>query len=145
MSLLTFKRVDNTLPVPQYATEGSVGLDCYCREDVDIAPGSTALIPLNVIMLAPETTFIALLPRSSTLKKTGLILGNSVGVIDRDYAGENDEIKALVYNVTNQTIGIKRGDRYFQLVVINCEKPKLIELDHAPLQSDRGGFGSTGA
>lgn len=144
MSLLTFKRIDTELPAPQYATEGSVGLDCYCREDVEIAPKSKALIPLNVIMLAPEATFIALLPRSSTFGKTGLLLANSVGVIDRDYAGEGDEIKALVYNVTDRTVNIKRGDRYFQLVVLNCEKPKLIELDTAPLATDRGGFGSTG-
>jgi dUTP pyrophosphatase len=144
MSKLYFKKLDNELPTPQFMTEGSVGLDTFVRKDMTIPPNNWALIPLGLVAKAPEGTFIALLPRSSTFRKTGLLLANSMGVIDQDYCGDSDEIMAFVYNALDTAIDIKRGDRLFQLLFINIEVPELIEVTEGSLtDKSRGGFGST--
>jgi dUTP pyrophosphatase len=140
---LKIKRIDKSLPMPQFATEGSVGLDTYIRENVIIEAHSWKVIPLNLIIQAPENTFIGVLPRSSTFKRTGLMLANSLGVVDRDYSGPNDEICALVYN-TGSDICLKKGDRLFQLLFINCETPEIEETDEDFKNESRGGHGSTG-
>lgn len=138
------KRIDKSLPLPKYATKGSVGLDTYVREERVVLPYSWETIPLNLVIQAPEDAFIGVLPRSSTFKKTGLLLANSLGVVDRDYCGPEDEILALVYNTTNQKVYIHRGDRLFQLLVINCVTPEIEEVDDDLQEYSRGGYGSTG-
>lgn len=141
---LKIKRIDKELPIPKFATEGSVGLDTYVREDIVVGSSSWKLIPLNLIIKAPEKAFIAVLPRSSTFKNTGLMLANSIGVIDRDYCGPHDEICALVYNTNRSNLVINKGDRLFQLLFINCETPEIEETDEDFKQYSRGGHGSTG-
>jgi len=141
---MKLKRIDKSLPLPKYATKGSVGLDTYVREEVIVLPNGHALIPLNLIIKAPEQTFIGVLPRSSTFKRTGLLLANSLGVVDRTFAGPEDEIMALVYNTINQKVYIHKGDRLFQLVIFNCETPEIEEVEYDLQDYSRGGFGSTG-
>lgn len=137
------KRIDKSIQLPKYATNGSVGLDLFVRKNIVIKPKTMDLIPLNVIIKAPENTFIGILPRSSTFKKTGLILANSLGVIDRDYCGPDDEICAIVFNTRNYPVIINKGNRFFQLIVFNCETPEIEEIDIIENKT-RGGFGSTG-
>jgi len=139
---MIFRRIDKDLPIPLYATQGSVGMDTYVREDTTIGVGESKLIPLNLVMQAPIGTFIGVLPRSSTFRKTGLILANSLGVVDQDYCGDEDEIKASVINLGNTPVTISRGDRLFQLLVINIQRPPLVEVESIGAVS-RGGFGST--
>lgn len=141
---MKLKRIDKSLPLPKYATKGSVGLDIFVREEVIVLPNGHALIPLNLIIEAPEQTFIGILPRSSTFKRTGLLLANSLGVVDGDFCGPEDEIMALVYNTTNQKVYIHKGDRLFQLVVFNCETPEIEEVEYDLQDYSRCGFGSTG-
>ena len=85
---------------------------------------------------------ILLAPRSSTPKR-GIFFANSVGIIDRDYCGNNDEYKAFVYNYTNERVTIERGERIAQCIVLRVDTVELEEVDDlgAP---DRGGFGTTG-
>lgn len=142
---LKIKRIDKELPMPKFADEGSVGLDTYVREDIFVDPGSWALIKLNLIIKAPNHTFIGVLPRSSTFKRTGLILGNNLGVVDQSFCGPEDEIMALVYNTNHdEGVVINRGDRLFQLLFINCETPEIVETDEDFKNDSRGGHGSTG-
>ena len=142
---LKIKRVDKSLPMPKFVDEGSVGLDTYVREEVIVEPGEWALIKLNLIIKAPENTFIGVLPRSSTFKRTGLILANNLGVVDRSFCGPEDEIMALVYNTSHiKPVRIKREDRLFQLLFINCETPEIEETDEDFKENSRGGHGSTG-
>jgi dUTP pyrophosphatase len=138
------KRIDKSLPLPKYATKGSVGLDTYVREERVVLPYSWETIPLNLVIQAPEGTFIGVLPRSSTFRKTGLLLANSLGVVDRDYCGPEDEMLALVYNTTDKKVYVHQGDRLFQLLVINCETPEIEEVDGDLQDYSRNGFGSTG-
>lgn len=137
-------QIDKDLPQPKYATSGSVGLDTYVRESRLIQSKSYGLIPLNLIIQAPEGTFIGVLPRSSTFKRTGLILANSIGVIDRDYCGPEDEIMALVYNTSDNIVEIDKGERLFQLIIFNCETPEIEIVEECIKDDSRGGHGSTG-
>jgi dUTP pyrophosphatase len=138
------KRIDKELPMPKFADNGSVGLDTYVREDRYVGANCWCLIPLNLIIKSPDNCFIGVLPRSSTFKNKGLILANSIGVVDKSYCGPTDEICALVYNTQNTSVEIHRGERLFQLLFINCETPEIEETDEDFKDESRNGFGSTG-
>lgn len=136
------RRIDKTLPLPEYHSKGAVGFDFYCRETVVVEPKSLAMIPLNVALEPPEGHMILLAPRSSTPKR-GLFFANSVGIMDRDYCGNNDEYKAFVYNYTDAPVTVERGDRIAQGIVLRADRIEWDEVEDlgAP---DRGGFGTTG-
>lgn len=145
-------RIDKSLPMPEYQTKGALAFDLYARikdqwlESTDpflVKPNENRLVPLNVIIKVPEGYGLFLFPRSSLFKKKGLIVTNSVGVIDRDYCGENDELMLSVYNPTEDYCSIEHGDRIAQAVILPVPVINLIEVNDANTAS-RGGFGSTG-
>jgi len=136
-------RKDKELPLPKYHTDGSVGFDLFCREDSIINPKEIKLVPLNNIIETPEGYALCLFLRSSTPKKKGLMLANSVGIIDQDYRGPEDELGALFYNFTDSPIEIKKGDRLMQGIFIKVMTPEFEEIKDVEKKS-RGGFGSTG-
>jgi dUTP pyrophosphatase len=82
------KRLDTSLPLPVYATGGSVGFDLICRENIEILPRQIALIPGNVIVQIPTGYFLLLTLRSSTPRRKNLLIPHGVGIIDQDYCGE---------------------------------------------------------
>lgn len=136
-------RFDTSLPLPKYHSEGAVGFDFYCRTTVVIRPKSLEAIPLNVALEPPEGHMLLLASRSSTPKR-GIVLANGIGIGDRDFSGNNDEYKALVYNYTDAPVTIERGDRIVQGIFLQCDKVEWEEVDDLG-NRDRGGFGSTGA
>lgn len=136
-------RIDKTLPLPKYETQGSVGLDLLAREDVTIQPKEISLIPANVIVETPEGYMFMLASRSSTPRKKGLMFPHSIGVIDQDYCGPQDEIKIQVYNFTDQPVTISRGDRVAQGIFVKVDQMQFEEVDEMGNET-RGGFGSTG-
>ena len=127
-------------------------IDLYAAEDVTINEMDEALIPLGVAMELPIGYRANLLPRSSTFKKWGIIVTNSMGVIDHTYCGDNDEWKLAVFclkgrefvNGKKCTI-IHKGDKIAQFEIVPV-MPKVVleEVDHLG-NTDRGGFGSTGS
>ena len=127
-------------------------IDLYAAEDVTINEMDEALIPLGVAMELPIGYRANLLPRSSTFKKWGIIVTNSMGVIDHTYCGDNDERKLAVFclkgrefvNGEKCTI-IHKGDKIAQFEIVPV-MPKVVleEVDHLG-NADRGGFGSTGS
>jgi dUTP pyrophosphatase len=135
-------RIDKTLPLPEYQTEGAVAFDLYTRVDSKIEAQSNALLPSNFIIEVPKGHALILASRSSTYKK-GLQLVNGIGVIDQDYHGPNDEIFLAVRNYTDQDIDIVKGDRIAQGLIIPVAQIELEEVDGIK-DSSRGGFGSTG-
>lgn len=139
---LIIKRFDKTLPLPVHKTSGSVAVDLYSRLDVDIKPKEIAYIPMNVTIKIPDGYFVMQVPRSST-HKLGIMAANSVGVIDRDYCGDNDEYLFPAYNFTDKLVHIDKGTRLSQLILIKCENFDFDEVDKMEDMS-RGGFGSTG-
>ncbi len=136
------KRVDKSLPLPKYETEGSVGFDLLCRESAEIAPHEIVLIPANVIVETPPGYMLMLCMRSSTPRKFGLMMAQSVGIIDTDYCGEEDEIKIQAYNFTDETVTIERGSRIAQAIFVRVVTLEWHEVEEMT-ESSRGGFGST--
>lgn len=136
------KRVDKSLPLPKYETEGSVGFDLLCRESAEIAPQEIALIPANVIVETPPGYMLMICMRSSTPRKVGLMMAQGLGIIDNDYCGEEDELKIQVYNFTDEPVTIERGSRIAQAIFVRVGTAEWNEVDQMTTSS-RGGFGST--
>lgn len=140
---VNIKRIETDLPLPSYQTQGAAAFDIYSRIDMDITPYSLGLIPTNLIIEVPKDYMLAVVPRSSTAKKMGLLIPHGIGIIDQDYHGPNDEILYQVYNFTNSTVTIKRGERIGQACFIRVDQMEWNAIDNIK-SADRGGFGSTG-
>jgi len=140
---VTIKRIDPTLPLPTYATAGSVGFDLICREDTEIEPRTIELIPTNVIVRIPDGYMLLLTMRSSTPIRKGLLIPNGVGIIDQDYCGEGDELRVQVFNFREEAITVKRGERIAQGIFVPVARVSWQEVPE--MGQGRGGFGSTGA
>ena len=88
---VTIRRIDKALPLPTYATAGSVGFDLLCREDTEIAPRKLGLVPGNVIVQTPPGYMLLVTLRSSTPRRKGLLIPHelpvtaSQGEIKRSY------------------------------------------------------------
>ncbi len=141
---IKIKRIDKSLPLPEYKTVGSIAFDLYSREEIKIEAKSLALLPSNFIIQTPESHGLILSARSSLAKKKGLMLANGVGTIDRDYCGENDEILISVYNFTDNQVLVEKGERVAQGMFVRIDQGNWNEVDKMA-ENDRGGFGSTGS
>ncbi len=136
------KRLDKSLPLPDYHTKGAVAFDIYSRVDEIIGPHGRKIVPSNLIIEVPKGYVLVLAARSS-LSKKGLRLSNGIGIIDQDYHGPQDEISILLNNFTDQSVEVKKGERIAQGFIIPVEKADWEEVPEIKKES-RGGFGSTG-
>lgn len=136
-------RVDKTLPLPSYATPGAVGFDVVTRVTTVVEPGAIALIPGNAIVKVPEGYALVIAPRSSMPRKKGLAFPHSLGIIDQDYCGPDDELHIQVRNVTDAPVTVERGERIAQGVFVRIEKAEWEEVEGHDVET-RGGFGTTG-
>jgi dUTP pyrophosphatase len=136
-------RLDPSVPLPAYATAGSAGFDLTAAHDVEIPPREIRLVGTGLVMKVPDGHFLAIVARSSTPLKRGLMVANGVGVIDSDYCGPADEIKIQLINVTNASVVVRRGDRIAQGVLLPA--PRLTFEESETTATSRGGFGSTGS
>lgn len=140
---LRITRLDPTLDLPAYGTSGAAGFDLAAAADLEVPPREIRLVPTGLVIEVPPGHFLAIIARSSTPLKRGLMVANGVGVVDADYCGPADEIKVQVLNITDQPVAIARGDRLAQGLVLAAPR---IEWDEsaAAAGASRGGFGSTG-
>jgi dUTP pyrophosphatase len=136
-------RIDTSLPLPTYATPGSVGFDLLCRELTEIAPRSLGLVPGNVIVHTPPGFMLLISLRSSTPRRKGLLIPHGIGVIDQDYCGEGDEIMLQIYNFRDEPVTVERGERIAQGLFVPITRATWTEVGE--VGQGRGGFGSTGA
>lgn len=136
------KRFDKSLPLPEYKTPGAAGFDLAARTAMTIAPHTIGYVPLNIALEPPDGYFVLLAARSS-LHKKGLMCANGIGIIDRDYSGNDDEYKAVLYNYTDQPVTVLAGDRLMQGVFVPHLRGEWEEVDDMGNKS-RGGFGTTG-
>jgi dUTP pyrophosphatase len=136
------KRVDKFFPLPIHETKGSVGFDLICREKKIVETNSAELIPVNIIIEIPKGYMLMIAPRGSMFKKKGLLMPNSIGIIDQDYCGDNDEIMLQVYNITNKPVIISKGEKLGQGIFVRIDQVEWEETDKI-MGENRGGFGST--
>lgn len=122
----------------------SVGdwIDLRAGETVTLKKGDYYLIRLGVGMILPDGYEALVLPRSSTPYKFGIMVANSMGVIDNSYCGDADEWRFPAIAIRDTTI--KKGDRIAQFRIVE-NQPKLIFETVSNLKANsRGGIGSTG-
>lgn len=136
-------RLADTLPA--YATPGAAGLDLRAclDEPLDIAPGTTHLVPTGIAIHLHDPGLAAMiLPRSGLGHKHGIVLGNLVGLIDSDYQGQ---IMVSVWNRGSERFTLRPMERIAQLVVVPVLQVRFNRVE-AFAESPRGtgGFGSTG-
>jgi dUTP pyrophosphatase len=140
---IRIQRVDQSLPLPRFESEGAVGFDLITRETTVIEPGKIGLVPSNVIVQVPEDYALVILPRSSLPRRKALVCPHSIGVIDQDYHGPEDEICVQVQNMSSDPVTVERGERIAQGIFVKIEQATWQEVDSHNAQT-RGGFGSTG-
>lgn len=140
---VSITRIDPTLPLPQYESDGAVGFDLVTRETTVIEPGQIALVPGNVVIKVPEGHMLLIAPRSSLPRKKGLVCPHSIGIIDQDYCGPEDEVMVQVQNIRKEPVTVERGDRIAQGLFVRVDRVDWTEVDDHG-QETRGGFGSTG-
>lgn len=138
-------RIGKEIPLPEYATTGSAGLDLRAciDESLEIKPGETHLVPTGMaIHIDDESMAAVILPRSGLGHKHGIVLGNLVGLIDSDYQGQ---LFVSVWNRGKDNFTINAGDRMAQLVFVPVVQAKFDIVDDFD-ESERaeGGFGHTG-
>jgi len=138
-------RIGTRFPLPEYATPGSAGLDLRAcvTEDMIIKPGETQLIPTGIsIHIGDPNLAAVILPRSGLGHKSGIVLGNLVGLIDSDYQGP---LMVSCWNRSQDTFTLKVGERLAQLVFVPIVQAEF-EIVGEFTESDRGegGFGHTG-
>ncbi|MGM0906371.1 MAG: dUTP diphosphatase [Pseudomonadota bacterium] len=138
-------RIGQSIPLPEYATQGSAGMDLRACLDqpLTIEPGQTQLIGTGIAMYIGDPNYAAtILPRSGLGHKHGLVLGNLVGLIDSDYQGE---LKVSCWNRSDKAYTIDPGDRIAQLVILPVVQAQMTVVDEFH-ETDRGegGFGHSG-
>ena len=117
-------------------------IDLRVAEDVELKAGEYKMLPLGVAMELPKGYEALMLPRSSTFKKYGVILVNSMGVIDESYCGDSDEWNFLAYAIRDTKI--PKNERICQFRIMEHQPPvEIVEVDVLG-NKNRGGIGSTG-
>lgn len=117
-------------------------IDLRAAEDTELYAGEYKMIPLGVAMELPLGYEALVAPRSSTFKKYGVQMANSIGIIDESYKGDGDEWHFPAYATRNTVI--KKNERICQFRLIE-HQPGVVFLEVNKLgNDDRGGFGSTG-
>lgn len=139
------RRLGEQFPLPQYATDGSAGMDlrALLDEPLELAPGETHLIPTGMAIHIEDTHLAAMiLPRSGLGHKHGIVLGNLVGLIDSDYQGQ---LFVSCWNRGNKAFHIEIGERIAQLVVVPVVHAQFEIVDEfATSDRGEGGFGHSG-
>ena len=139
-------RLGAEFPLPAPATPGSAGVDLRAMIDhpLTLEPGQRELIPPGLSIHVQDPNWCAMLmPRSGQGHKRGLILGNTIGLIDSDYQGP---LIVSLWNRGQSPQTIEIGERIAQMVLVPVAMPEFIWVDEYPEGSERGagGYGSSG-
>ncbi|WP_419812756.1 dUTP diphosphatase [Bacterioplanoides sp.] len=139
------KRLGQDIPMPEYATAGSAGLDLRACLDAPLTlhPGETQLIRTGLSIFIEDPSLAAMiLPRSGLGHKHGIVLGNLVGLIDSDYQGE---LMVSCWNRGKDSFTVEVGERLAQLVLVPVVQAEFEIVDEfTETERGSGGFGHSG-
>ena len=131
--------------MPAYGSSGAAGLDLRACIDAPLTlqPGDSQLVPSGIAIHVGDPDFAALvLPRSGLGAKSGIVLGNLVGLIDSDYQGQ---VFVSVWNRSKAAFTIQPMDRIAQMIIVPVRQVEWNVVDEFESSSrGAGGFGSTG-
>ncbi len=133
------------LPFPGYETPGAAGMDLLAavEEELMLAPGARALIPVGFQMALPLGYEAQIRPRSGLAFNNGISVLNAPGTIDSDYRGE---IKVILVNLSQDRFIVRRGMRIAQMVIAPVTRGHWLQVKTLSATArGTGGFGSTGA
>ena len=144
---VSIRRFDHAadLPLPDYATANSAGVDLLAAVDAPVLlrPGARATIPSGIAVALPAGFEAQVRPRSGLAARHGITLLNSPGTIDADYRGE---IGVILVNLGEEDFAVERGMRIAQMVVAPVSAIAWREVDDLPAsRRGEGGFGSSGS
>jgi dUTP pyrophosphatase len=139
---IRIKRLAPDAPMPEYQTPGACAFDIAVTEGGTLNPGERRKFPTGLVVCVPKDHVLLLCNRSSGAKK-GIQLANSVGVIDEDYCGPEDQLYAYLLNVGQESYTVQKGERVMQGLFVPITRAEFAEVEtlEAP---NRGGFGTTG-
>jgi len=144
MVKILIKKLDPTIELPAYKTEGASGMDLMAlvKEPITLKPNSSCLVPTGIAVAFSSDYEIQIRPRSGLAAKNSISVLNTPGTIDSDYRGE---IKVILFNHGNSDFLINNKDRIAQIILTPVIKMDLEETDNLPKTvRGEGGFGSTG-
>lgn len=139
---IRIEQVDKELPLPKFATKGSVAVDLHSAESFTLNPGEFRKVSTGIKVAIPEGYEGQIRPRSGLAMKYGISMVNTPGTLDSDYRGI---IYAILINHGPNYFHIKKGDRIAQLIINKIElfdweiTEKLEETERG-----EGGLGHTG-
>ena len=144
MVKVLIKKIDSSVKLPEYKTEGASGMDliAFINEPITIKSRTSCLIPTGLSVAFPNNYEIQIRPRSGLAAKKNISVLNTPGTIDSDYRGE---IKVIIYNHGINDFVINNGDRIAQMIlspVVKIEFEETLDLPDTVRGTD--GFGSTG-
>lgn len=138
-------RLGNSIELPDYATNGSAGIDLRAclDENLMLNPGETVLIPTGIAIHIDDPALAAMiLPRSGLGHKHGIVLGNLVGLIDSDYQGQ---IFVSCWNRGDTAFEIVVGERIAQMLFVPVVQVAFEQVTaFSASERGSGGFGHTG-
>ena len=144
MTKVLIKKLDSSVELPTYKTNGASGMDlmAFIKEPISLKPHSSCLVPTGISVAFSNEFEIQIRPRSGLAAKNNISVLNTPGTIDSDYRGE---IKVILYNNGDDEFIINNKNRIAQMILTPVIKMNLEETDNLPeTVRGEGGFGSTG-
>ena len=144
MVKVLLKKLDPSVKLPEYKTEGASGMDliAFINEPITIKSRASSLVPTGLSVAFSKDYEIQIRPRSGLAAKKNISVLNTPGTVDSDYRGE---IKVIIYNHGINDFVINNGDRIAQMILTPVIKIEFEEtLDLPDTVRGTGGFGSTG-
>ena len=144
MVKVLLKKLDSSVELPSYKTDGASGMDlmAFINEPINLKPYTSCLVPTGISVAFSDGFEIQIRPRSGLAAKNSISVLNTPGTIDSDYRGE---IKVILFNHGSNDFLINNKDRIAQMVLTPVVKMDLEETDALPnTVRGEGGFGSTG-
>lgn len=145
-TLVKVNKVHPDAKIPEFGTPLSAGFDLAPVVDVHLLPGQSDVFRTGLIIQAPADHMLLVAPRSSTFRKWGVSLGNTVGIVDEDFCGPEDELRLYLHNPAarhGNRVRIPAGTRLAQGIFVPIRRA-VFQLVEEPIAATRGGWGSTG-
>jgi dUTP pyrophosphatase len=144
MAKVLIKKLDSSVELPSYKTDGASGMDlmAFVEKPINLKPNTSCLVPTGLSMAFSEDYEIQIRPRSGLAAKNLITILNTPGTIDSDYRGE---LKVILFNHGKKEFIINNKDRIAQMILTPVIKMELEEVENLPISiRGKGGFGSTG-
>tara|TARA_B100000035_G_scaffold151407_1_gene129016 strand:+ start:177 stop:614 length:438 start_codon:yes stop_codon:yes gene_type:complete len=144
MIKVIIKKLDSSVQLPTYKTDGASGMDlmAHIEKPINLEPGKSCLVPTGLSVAFPKEYEIQIRPRSGLAAKNNISVLNTPGTVDSDYRGE---IKIILFNHGSENFIINNNDRVAQMVLTPVMEMELEEANELPKSvRGEGGFGSTG-